>query len=233
MNNIVIRVQQESKMAASVVKKQEGEVSTLASTLGTFPNTVIPKEWISKYPYTWQAHLERISDFLKHGPGVWWQEHSDGIQFFDRRNESASTPPPHPLHHFRTYNMEKENAYLEACWKDCIDSGVTLPLSFLRTYNDSGELLAVNNASSDRSTAGNDHGEHSDAHEKRDANNDEQPEDSDNEDSNVIDIREIVPEPASTAPTRTVKQQLQMFPNQSDCNMLDQQTAPRAIRHPA
>ena len=99
-------------MAVSVLKKEEGEVRTLASTLATFPNTVIPREWISKYPYTWQAHLERISDFLRHGPGVWWQEHTNGIQFFDGPSESISMSPPHPLHYFRNYSMETENAYL-------------------------------------------------------------------------------------------------------------------------
>lgn len=198
MNNIVIRVQQESKLAVNVVKKQEGEVSSLASTLPTFPNTVIPKEWTLKYPYTWQAHLERISDFLKHGPGVWWQEQSNGIQFFDRHNESVSMPP-HPLHHFRTYSMEKEKAYLDACWGECIDSGVTLPLSFVRAYNDSGELLTVSNTESDNTTSGNDDREQN---EQRDSDHDQEAEDSDDDDRDVINVREIVPEPAIAVPSQ-------------------------------
>ena len=69
INNIIIRVQQESDGSTTTMKKQEGEVTTLAAALKPPSNTVVTKEWVQNHPYLWQAHLERITDYLVHGPG--------------------------------------------------------------------------------------------------------------------------------------------------------------------
>lgn len=50
-------------------------------------NTVFPKSMLDRIPQHYQAHLERISDFLIHGPGVWWKATADGIMFFDGTGE--------------------------------------------------------------------------------------------------------------------------------------------------
>jgi len=34
----------------------------------------IPHQWIRKHSTHYQAHLERISDYLKFGQGVWWED---------------------------------------------------------------------------------------------------------------------------------------------------------------
>jgi hypothetical protein len=45
----------------------------LASSLPNFENTVIPKQMLIRNPRFWQAHLERICDFLLAGDGIWWR----------------------------------------------------------------------------------------------------------------------------------------------------------------
>ena len=66
--NILLRLQAEKGLSAhnhaSTVEKQHAHVSKLASSLPNFPNTIIPKDMLVDHPSFWQAHLERISDFL-------------------------------------------------------------------------------------------------------------------------------------------------------------------------
>ena len=64
LNNIIVRVQSESKLASNTLQKQEGEISALAASLPPFTNSKFPKQWIREHLLQWQAHLEHISDFL-------------------------------------------------------------------------------------------------------------------------------------------------------------------------
>ena len=140
INNIIIRVQQESDGSTTTMKKQEGEVATLASALKPPSNTVVTKEWVQKHPYLWQAHLERISDYLVHGPGVWWKCHSESIEFVDGPDEDDSKCVRPPLHHFRSVNLKEEEAYLEENWDICIRNNIPLPLCTPKVYNSEGDL---------------------------------------------------------------------------------------------
>ena len=66
-----------------------------------YGNTLISKMLIEKHVRSWQAHLERISDFLLSGQGGWWLEQENGdVEFLDGE-EAATTHPQGPLlHHF-------------------------------------------------------------------------------------------------------------------------------------
>ena len=64
-------------------------------------NTAIPFSTIRKC-YEWQAHLERISDFLRAGL---WEETEFGIVFNDFEETEKNFPR---IHHFRNSSMEKE-----------------------------------------------------------------------------------------------------------------------------
>lgn len=70
LNNIIVRVQSESKAVNNTLQKQEGEVCSLAPSLSPFRNTIFTKQWAKEHAFVWQAHLERISDFLLCGPQV-------------------------------------------------------------------------------------------------------------------------------------------------------------------
>ncbi len=140
INNIIIRLTEESDVTATAIKTQEGEVASLASALPPFPNTIISKEWVTKQPYVWQAHLERIADFLVQGEGIWWRQHPTGMEFLDGPQEASSKVEGPSLHSFRSSSLQEEQAHLSKCWKSCLDKQVPLPLLTPRVYHEDGEL---------------------------------------------------------------------------------------------
>ena len=86
---------------------------------------MIPKEWIEHSPVNYQAHLERIGDYLLPGPGVWWQYVDSGVEFFD--TDTPGNPPNPTLHHFRTESLSDVDMYLLEKWEECLDDGIQLP----------------------------------------------------------------------------------------------------------
>ena len=119
IGNIFIRLQAEKEMQGFQgysSSKQEASVSQLASSLPMYGNTLISKMLIEKHVRSWQAHLERISDFLLSGQGGWWLEQENGdVEFLDGE-EAATTHPQGPmLHHFRSSNFTAEEKYDAAC----------------------------------------------------------------------------------------------------------------------
>ena len=82
VTNIVTQLQLEAKTRENhSLTIQESEMNKLANTLGPTRNSVIPYSWMEQNPSLHQAHLERISDFLLPGPGVWWKHSEDRIEF--------------------------------------------------------------------------------------------------------------------------------------------------------
>ena len=71
ITNILIRMQEEAKANTSnPLTTQESEISKLAQALPPKTNTTIPHSWIRSTATQHQAHLERISDYLKFCPSV-------------------------------------------------------------------------------------------------------------------------------------------------------------------
>ncbi|CAB4034270.1 Hypothetical predicted protein, partial [Paramuricea clavata] len=113
IGNIFVRLQAEKQMAACI-SKQEVTVSKVASSLPPYGNTIIPYEIIEKHTRSWQAHLERVSDFLLTGKGSWWMEHENGdIKFYDGEQPPDNHCEGPSLHHFRSSNFKSEEKYLE------------------------------------------------------------------------------------------------------------------------
>lgn len=94
--NLMIRLLKEQALSTSL-PAQDGEVHKLAQTLPVKHNIVIPRSWLESVHY--QAHLERISDYLLSGPGGWWQQTQDGVKFVDVSHPTGSLPE-HKCHHF-------------------------------------------------------------------------------------------------------------------------------------
>ncbi|XP_066926551.1 uncharacterized protein [Clytia hemisphaerica] len=91
-------------------------------------NTVVPFDLIKDNVSDWQAHLERISDFLECDV---WEEKRNGIEFFDLSKAHHKTYPS--IHHFRSSSTEKEHKYLADKWSKLEDR--KLP-AFLRLEED-------------------------------------------------------------------------------------------------
>lgn len=105
------------------------------------------KKWAENHPYVWQAHLERIGDFIQHGPGVWWRDLGDRIEFLDGHGEENTKAVGPPLHHYRSYSVKEEQVYVTQCWNETVTQNVKLPHCTPRIYNQTGDLLCIQRSS--------------------------------------------------------------------------------------
>ena len=140
ITNILVRLHSEEKAAdseKSTVKAQESEILKLAKALPPKQNTVIPLAWLQNSSVHYQAHLERISDYLLQGAGMWWRFVSNGVEFFDAHTPNPLLQAP-PIHHFRSTSMGDVDVYLLSKWEQCLDKDVQLPAYYIRAYEANG-----------------------------------------------------------------------------------------------
>ena len=103
----------------------------------TMQNTFIEKAFISKRMASWQAHLQRISQFLLPGEGVWWKNKQSGYEFMDRFEVSSMTGPN--LLHFRNANLFDIPKRNTIAWNSLVADRTLLPTPFIRLYDNNGE----------------------------------------------------------------------------------------------
>ena len=112
--------------------QQENKLRIFSNSLPEFHDTLIPAYILEKYPHEWQAHVERISDFLyPESEGPWWQYGGENVLFHDSGIHPNTRPDGPLLHHFRSSSVRKEEVYLEGCWSKCLDEGIRLPCHYL------------------------------------------------------------------------------------------------------
>ena len=145
ITKIITRVHAEAKAESNTLKFQEGEIHNLAQVLGPASNTVIPQVWIDTNPTLHQAHLERISDFLLPGRGVWWQHTPGGIEFLDGDHSPSQHPEGPQMHHFRSISLPDIDMYmyLHSKWEECCYGHVRLPATYIRQYHSDGSLSTI------------------------------------------------------------------------------------------
>ena len=144
----LIRMQAEMKQAdisrRSTIQEQESRLGKLSKCLPKAENSIIPHRVIIKYPSAYQAHMERVSDFLLCGEGIWWRHIAKGVEFFDVTSQSETHPEADtlpPLHHFRSHTLKSESKYLQDNWKKCVSSAaVQIPHHAIRVFDETGEL---------------------------------------------------------------------------------------------
>ena len=147
IGNIFLRLQAEKNMEAyhtdNTTTKQQAYISKLAHTVPALGNTVFPFSLIKGHSSSWQAHLERISDFLLAGKDVWWTSNKDGdVEFFDSKQSKIDCRAEGPkLHHFRSSNFKEEESFLTECWSICLEKEVSLPLYVLRVKDKSKDVF--------------------------------------------------------------------------------------------
>lgn len=133
VTNILQRVQEECnhRNISNTIEKQESEVTKLASTLAPKSNTTLSKKWTEQHSSHFQAHLERISDYLILGKGVWWKENKSSITFYD---VDQSQKPGPQVQHFRNTDMLQVRESLLTLWQECCDQQVELPSRRITQY---------------------------------------------------------------------------------------------------
>lgn len=148
VGNSIIRYQAECKLndKGATVRRQQSRVSEASRSLPEFPNTTFSKDFMQHHRSDYQAHLQRLGDFLLPGEGVWWTMTESGVEFRDSDREADRHISGPLLHHFRSSNEEKEKQYQKCCWDDCIEKKVSIPHSKIRVYdNDGNPLRTVHN----------------------------------------------------------------------------------------
>ena len=147
IGNVFIRLQAEKQMDAfqsTSVAKQQSSVSKLASSLQPCGNTIIPHKLIQKHQRSWQAHLEKVSDYLLIGKGAWWIERENGdIEFQDGEQCPDFHPEGPSLHHYRSSNLKDEEKYLQECWKKCLHLQVSIPARVLHIEDEEGNMKII------------------------------------------------------------------------------------------
>ena len=139
VNDILQRLRYEQG-TENTIASQESQIKSLSLAVGPMENTVFPYSMVSKISEHYQAHLERIGDYLLLGPGVWWRETPQGIMFLDGANEQEYRDGGPALQHFRSRSCSDIEMYLQQQWEVCCSSGVKLPAACLRYYGQDGSL---------------------------------------------------------------------------------------------
>lgn len=142
IGNLFIRLQAEEQLGKSrtTVAKQESQVSKLAKSLGPRTNTIIPIPVIKKHARSWQAHLQRIADFLLPGKGIWWCQKEGGIEFFDSQCALKGRSEGPILHHYHSSNHKIEESYLHTCWNECLEKKLCIPSHVIWTEDKHGKV---------------------------------------------------------------------------------------------
>ena len=115
LDNIFIRsqVREEFNAERNICKKRKSGESMITKSGRKLPpktETVIPLNLVEKYPRLWQAHLERIADFLP-VKGL-WVELKTGIKFNDLNQINL------PISHFRNMTIKKELIRVKNVWSE-------------------------------------------------------------------------------------------------------------------
>ena len=107
----------------------ENEINSLNNLIKSQYDTIFTYKFIEENPRDWQAHLERISDFLLEGEGVWWIKSQFGVEFND--SSTLDILPLLPkLQNFRSSKINDVEMKLQEDWKTLIDSeDIVVPIS--------------------------------------------------------------------------------------------------------
>ena len=145
LDNSIIRLQAERNFKTEnggTTRNIESEISRFAKSLPSQQNTYFRSDIISTDHY--QAHLERIADFLTFdSQGKWWLYSNYGIEVLDGSDEEEFCDDGPALQHFRSSTLNYVRNHLQQSWKKSIEDDVTLPTSKITIYDEEGEYLAT------------------------------------------------------------------------------------------
>ena len=146
ISNIILRSQVEEEFKTHVYGehgeswlKEQSVVSDMYHEMCLEKNTSIKKEFIRKYLQNWQAYLETMGDFIVLGEDMTWQQNTEDVEFLDSENVAAHAMPP--LHHFRAWNLQQEQIYLQEQWKHCIVNPSTILSLYVNLYDKTGDPI--------------------------------------------------------------------------------------------
>ncbi|VDI59775.1 Hypothetical predicted protein [Mytilus galloprovincialis] len=131
-DNAVLRFtcQQSSKQDSIYI--QESIIQKLAKQIQAKPRTLIPSTILNKRPILIQSHLERISDYIFPGEGVWWHMEDGNMIFHDGPDDEPFRNEGPDMHHFRSSSYKEQHQQLKDIWEKVIENykgnKISLPL---------------------------------------------------------------------------------------------------------
>ena len=80
---VLLRLQMRQKQGSLLhsVTAKDSKVTKAAKHLAKYPGTSIHKDFLSHRSSSWQAHLEKVCNYLIPGPEVWWKEANNPLYF--------------------------------------------------------------------------------------------------------------------------------------------------------
>lgn len=118
------------------VSNDDGEIESLMKNSKLEINsTFFSFAFIEKHPYEYQAHLERIGDFLVLEK-VLWKEKDNGVEFYENISSEKL------VHHFRSYSIADEKKYVQNCWGNiCLPKAdVLIPAEKIKIEDNHGKV---------------------------------------------------------------------------------------------
>ena len=97
-----------------------------------YKGTNVSRSFVNSHIQSWQAHLERISPYLEHGEGIWWQEVEDGYIFFDSNSDSEYNSLRPDLTPFRNSTIQDVYKLSQEKWLSIIVKKIVLPTPYIR-----------------------------------------------------------------------------------------------------
>ena len=121
--NSILRLQAEKHfkdLREDCTEAQESQISHFAHQLPKAANTSFFGDLFQSEMY--QAHLERISDYLLPGEGVWWHrdEESCSIVFHDSVDEDDWRDEGPAMCHFRSSSLKSIELRVQSSWEKCL-----------------------------------------------------------------------------------------------------------------
>ena len=150
LSNAFIRLQvrdeyDDQKKTCKKRKTSQSAISRTGKKLPAKSETFVPFKTIIRSPAAWQAHLERIADFLQ-VKGI-WREGKRGIHFADLKCFDM------PLSHFRSSSIKKEHEQVKAIWVKILRETPRL-IPAHRIMNDDGSTQLIDSLNKCKSNIG-------------------------------------------------------------------------------
>ena len=126
--------------------RQESMVSQAASKIEKYRGTFITETFILERLSSWQAHMMRISGYLKQGEGAWWERSENGFLFHDGEDDpDFCSSGPH-LDHFRNTTLPDIYGRMTQDWGIIIGGKTELPSPSVRIYSENGNTSTLHRA---------------------------------------------------------------------------------------
>ena len=152
MKSILLHLQ-----SRALAKASEGGTTVVDSRVSklskqicpNYKGTSIPQSFIESRPSSsWQAHLERIAPFLMMGPGYWWEEIGESVNFHDGDDDENYDKPQ--LLHFRSSQISAAADRSKEAWDNILQQKVCIPTTLIKMYDSKGDVISTWNPSGGR-----------------------------------------------------------------------------------